>query len=199
MTNRALRWTPPNDADVEALPVGRWWDAVRATADVGNRALEVLGEASGAVIQDDGYGTLYWLTETGSARSWHLRQVRVLTALADETTLLGVPPAHWTTGHRTYWRVPLAHNRCLTDAVRLHAALAQAVTDILGPASGGRQLCYRCQLPTDEPIPVAMEHGGSVGGATIYTCPAHASSPTREALHRRYRVTRSSRPCRRQP
>ncbi|MEU0838829.1 hypothetical protein ABZ370_05060 [Streptomyces sp. NPDC005962] len=58
MTTRALSWTPPNNADVEVLPVGRWWDAVRATADVGNRALEVLGEVSGAVIQDDGYGTL---------------------------------------------------------------------------------------------------------------------------------------------
>ncbi|MEU1804412.1 hypothetical protein [Streptomyces sp. NPDC019937] len=176
MTTRALSWTPPNDADVEALPVGRWWDAVRATAAVGNRALEVLGEASGAVIQDDGYGTLYWLIETGSARSWHLRQVRVLTALADETTLLGVPPAHWITGHSTYWRVPLTQDRRLTDAVRLHDALAQAVRDVLGPVPGGRQLCYRCQLPTDEPILVAMEHGGSVGGPPIYACPQHAPS-----------------------
>ncbi|MET7933506.1 hypothetical protein [Streptomyces sp. NPDC005322] len=37
------------------------------------------------------------------------------------------------------------------------------------------RICYRCQLPTDEPIPVLTEHTGSVAGATIFACPAHAA------------------------
>ncbi|MET8180751.1 hypothetical protein [Streptomyces sp. NPDC005336] len=146
-----------------------------APTAVGDRALQTLGEASAAVIQDDTYGKLYWLIEKDTARSWCLRQVRVLTALIDETILLGVPPADWVRGHHTYWRLPLAHDRYMTDAWRLHDALAQAISDVLGPAPSGRQLCYRCQLPTDEPIPVVMEHSGSVGGATIYACPKHAA------------------------
>ncbi|MET8074675.1 hypothetical protein ABZU86_34960 [Streptomyces sp. NPDC005271] len=159
MTTRALPWTPPPAADIEALPVGKWWDAVSAPVAIGERALTMLGRASGAVIQDDTHGKMYWLIGRDTARSWHLRQVRVLTELADETTLLGVPPAHWSeTGHRTYWRLPLAPGRYLTDSWRLHDALDRAILELLGPAPSGRQLCYRCQLPTDEPIPVAMEH-----------------------------------------
>jgi hypothetical protein len=74
MTPKALPWKPPPSADVEALPVGRWWDAVRATPTVGGHALRLLGDATGAVIQDS-YTTLYWLIEVGSAKSWHLRRV----------------------------------------------------------------------------------------------------------------------------
>ncbi|MEU5730174.1 hypothetical protein ACFV27_08995 [Streptomyces antimycoticus] len=175
MTTRDLPWTPPNTEDVEPLPVGRWWDAVSAPAAVGDRALELLGRESGAVIQDDLYGKLYWLIGVDTARSWCLRRVRVLAALADETTLLGVPPAAWTADHHSYWRVPLGPGRYLTDIRPLHEALAQAVSEVLGPAPEIRQLCYRCQLPTDEPTPVAMEHSGSVGGVTIYACPKHAA------------------------
>ncbi|MFI0768108.1 hypothetical protein ACH4TQ_24985 [Streptomyces sp. NPDC021218] len=52
--------------------------------------------------------------------------------------------------------------------------MAQAAGEILGPKPDGRQLCYRCQLPTDEPVPVAIAHSGSVAGRTVYACPAHA-------------------------
>lgn len=173
---KAMPWTPPNTEDVEALPVGKWWDAVSVSAAVGDRALQVLGEESGAVIQDDLYGKLYWLIETDSARSWCVRRVRVLTTLTDETTLLGVPPAGWTAERHSYWRVPLGPGRYLTEAGRLHEALAQAVTEVLGPVPEVRQLCYRCQLPTDEPTPVAMEHSGGVGGVTIYACPKHVTN-----------------------
>ena len=30
MTTHNLPWNPPPAVDVEALPVGKWWDAVRA-------------------------------------------------------------------------------------------------------------------------------------------------------------------------
>ncbi|WP_306305267.1 hypothetical protein [Streptomyces hygroscopicus] len=146
---------------------------MRAPTAVGERALEVLGEATGAVIQDK-HGPLYWLVEVGSATSWHLRGVRVLTELADERTYLGVPPVSWTTGPRSHWRVPLGRGRYLTDAWRLRQALAEADRAEYGPMPEGRQLCYRCQLPTDEPIPVDVEARANGVGKIIYACPTHA-------------------------
>ncbi|MEU1902532.1 MULTISPECIES: hypothetical protein [Streptomyces] len=176
-----LPWTPPPAVDVEVLPAGKWWDSVRAAPRVGERALELLGEDTGAVIQDK-YGTLYWLIEVGSAENWCLRQVRVLTEMADESTYLGVPPISRTEGPGAHWRVPLSADRYLTDAFKLREALAAADRAELGPVPQGRQLCYRCQLPTDEPVIVAVEHSGSVAGATIYACPSHARTYPRDGV-----------------
>ncbi|MCG0285204.1 hypothetical protein [Streptomyces sp. PSAA01] len=147
---QVLLWTPSPAVDVEALPAGKWWDAVRAAPTVGERALQLLGDATGAVIQDK-HGPLYWLVAVGSATSWHLRQVRVLTELADEKTYLGVPPVSWTEGPETHWRVPLTADHYLTDAGKLWGALAEADRAVLGPVPQGRRTCYRCELPTDEP------------------------------------------------
>ncbi|MFF7652839.1 hypothetical protein ACFZCY_23965 [Streptomyces sp. NPDC007983] len=36
------------------------------------------------------------------------------------------------------------------------------------------QVCARCQRPTNEPVVVTVEHGGSVGGGTAYACPGCA-------------------------
>ncbi|MEU8877707.1 hypothetical protein AB0D24_42570 [Streptomyces javensis] len=174
MSTEALPWTPPPAVDVEPLPAGKWWDAVSAPTPVADRALELLGRSSGAVIQDDLYSKTYWLIGVDTARSWCLRQVRVLTELADETTLLGVPPTSWGPEHQTYWRIPLGPDRYLTDTNHLAHALRQAVNEVLGPAPDGRQLCYRCQLPTDEPIPVEAENIRSAVGRVTYACPTHA-------------------------
>ncbi|MEU5268465.1 hypothetical protein AB0G77_07970 [Streptomyces hygroscopicus] len=174
MTTHNLPWNPPPAVDVEALPVGKWWDAVRAASIVGERALKTLGDETGAVIQDR-YGTLYWLVAVGSATSWHLRQVRVLTELADERTYLGVPPISWTAGPRSHWRVPLGPDRYLTDAWKLREALAEADRAEYGHMPEGRQLCYRCQLPTDEPIPLTTETTTGVDH-TLYACPTHATT-----------------------
>ncbi|MBP8534851.1 hypothetical protein [Streptomyces sp. MK37H] len=182
MTTKPLPWTPPNAEDIEPLPVGEWWDAISAPTPVADRALELLGDRSGAVIQDGAYGKTYWLIGIDTARGWRMRQIRVLTARADETTLLGVPPASWGPEQQTHWRIPLGPNRYLTDPQHLARALRQAVDDVLGPAPDGRQLCYRCQLPTDEPVPVAIEHTGSVAGATTYACPTHARDYPRDAM-----------------
>ncbi|MFD0444412.1 MULTISPECIES: hypothetical protein [Streptomyces violaceusniger group] len=181
MTTRALPWTPPPATDVQALPAGKWWDAVRAAPTVGERALKLLGDDNGAVIQDK-YGTLYWLVAVGSATSWHLRQVRVLTELADECTYLGVPPNSWTTPPGTHWRVPLSVDHYLTDAWKLWGALAEADRVELGPIPQGRQTCYRCELPTDEPVIVDVQHGGSGPGRTVYACPTHALAHRRDPL-----------------
>ncbi|MEU8826508.1 hypothetical protein [Streptomyces sp. NPDC048636] len=171
-----LLWTPPSSGDVEALPVGKWWDAVRVSPPVGERALGLLGDDTGAVIQDS-CGTLYWLVAIGSAASWHLRGTRVLCELADEATYLGVPPADWTEPtrrSRVHWRVPLGPDRYLTDTRLLREALAAADHAEFGPRVDGRRLCHSCQLPTEEPVLVGEEHGGSLGGGIIYACPRHA-------------------------
>ncbi|ATL82732.1 hypothetical protein [Streptomyces malaysiensis] len=181
-TTRTLPWTPPNTEDIEPLPVGEWWDAISAPTTVADRALELLGGRSGAVIQDDTYGKTYWLIGIDTARSWCIRQIRLLTALADETTLLGVPPVTWGPEHRTHWRIPLGPNRYLTGTDQLARALRQAVNEVLGPAPDGRQLCHRCQLPTDEPVPIAIEHTGSVAAATTYACPTHARHHPRDTV-----------------
>lgn len=36
------------------------------------------------------------------------------------------------------------------------------------------RICYRCQKPTSQPVPVAIKHSSSAGGATLYACPTHA-------------------------
>ncbi|WP_374229220.1 hypothetical protein [Streptomyces sp. NEAU-YJ-81] len=154
---------------------------MRAAPTVGERALKVLSDETGAVIQDK-YGTLYWLVAVGSATSWHLRQVRVLTQLADESTYLGVPPISWTEGPRTHWRVPLSAEHYLTDAFKLWGALAEADRVVFGPVPQGRQTCYRCELPTEEPVIVDVQHGGSGAGRTIYACPRHTRTYQRDAV-----------------
>ncbi|CDR05901.1 predicted protein [Streptomyces iranensis] len=155
-----------------------------APTSVADRALELLGDQSGAVIQDDTYGKTYWLIAIGTdtPRGWRMRQVRVLTELADEGTLLGVPPASWGPEHRTYWRIPLGPGQYLTDTHHLVPALRQALDAVLGPEPDGRQLCYRCQLPTDEPVPVSIEHSGSVASAAVYACPTHARDYPRDSV-----------------
>nr|WP_043237023.1 hypothetical protein [Streptomyces violaceusniger] len=181
MNPQVLPWTPPNNEDVEALPAGKWWDAVRAQPTVGERAVQLLGDETGAVIQDK-HGPLYWLVQVGSATSCHLRQVRVLTKLTDECTYLGVPPVSWTEGPSTHWRVPLSADHYLTDAFKLWGALAEADRAALGPVPQGRQTCYRCELPTDEPVIVDVQHGGSGAGRTVYACPPHARAYQRDVV-----------------
>ncbi|WP_180990875.1 hypothetical protein [Streptomyces malaysiensis] len=163
MTTRTLPWTPPPAVDVEALLVGKRWDAVSTAVSIGDRALQLLGNASGAVIQDDTHGKLYWLIGVDTARGWCLRHVRVLTALADETVLLGVPPTTWTDGHDPYWRVPLGPGRYLTDTQRLHEALAQATIEICDSAPQGSSFVSRDEghLPFNSVEPKAhLELGG---------------------------------------
>ncbi|MER7788140.1 hypothetical protein [Streptomyces sp. NPDC097640] len=135
MTTRALKWTPPSGYDVKLVPTGTWWDAVRASATVGEHALKLLGDESGAVIQDR-YGPLYWLVAPGAADGWDVREVQVLGASTAEASYVGVPPAHWTSGPGTRWRIPVGPDCYLTEAELLHGAPALAALDELGPVEG---------------------------------------------------------------
>ena len=118
-------WTPPR-GEVEMVKVGPYWDVLRAPAEIGERALELLGDTSGAVIAD--YGLMYWLIPSGHAEWWgRMQNIHALGAHAAEVTYVGVPPAHWTEGPRLHWRIPVGPDRYLTDANRLREALARAI------------------------------------------------------------------------
>ncbi|MET7900467.1 hypothetical protein [Streptomyces sp. NPDC005336] len=131
MTTRVQPWTPPRDY-VELVEAGAPWDAVRAPAPIGERALALLGSATGAVIAD--YAQMYWLVRPGSTRGWRrIRQVQLLGADHAEITYVGVPPITRTQGPRLHWRVPMGPDRYLTDEDRLREALIRAVVAELGP------------------------------------------------------------------
>ncbi|MFE2186567.1 hypothetical protein [Streptomyces sp. NPDC059455] len=70
--------------------------------------------------------------------------------------------------------MPLSADHYLTDAWKLWDALAEADRAEYGRTPVGRQLCYRCQLSTDEPIPVEVEDSRSDVGKVTYACPPHA-------------------------
>jgi len=126
-------WTPPRGDDVEMIEVGHYWDVVRAPADIGERALALLGDETGAVIAD--YGLMYWLIPAGRAQTWQLRrrEIYALNAERAGVTYVGVPPAAQTTGPRLHWQIPIGPDRYLTDADRLREALSRAVSE---PAEG---------------------------------------------------------------
>ncbi|MES4901881.1 MULTISPECIES: hypothetical protein [unclassified Streptomyces] len=100
---------------------------------VGEHALKLLGDESGAVIQDK-HGPMYWLVMLGAAEGWNVRQVHVLGASLATASYIGVPPAHWTSRPGTHWRIPVGPGRYLTDARLLCGALVLAALAELGPA-----------------------------------------------------------------
>ncbi|MEV6130784.1 hypothetical protein AB0M05_28810 [Streptomyces violaceusniger] len=109
--------------------VGLDWDAVRAPVEIGERALALLGDATGAVIAD--YAQMYWLIAAGSAQHWRrLPQVQALSEAP--ISYIGIPPISRTTGPTLHWRVPLGPDCYLTDNPLLRGALAQAIAAELG-------------------------------------------------------------------
>ncbi|MER7795606.1 hypothetical protein [Streptomyces sp. NPDC097640] len=99
---------------------------------IGKRTLDLLGNATGAVIENPFDRVLYWLIEPGAAAEWDmglLPSVQVWGA----TAYIEVPPVARTTGPGVHWRVPLGYGRYLTDATALFAALKIATSAALGP------------------------------------------------------------------
>nr|WP_236057827.1 hypothetical protein [Streptomyces sabulosicollis] len=130
-----LPWAPPSGADVRMVRVGPHWDAVRAPEALGERALGILGGATGAVVAD--YNLMYWLIRPGAAQYWRrIRQVQTLGTGRLETSYLGVPPIDRTSGPYLHWRVPLGPGRYLTDANRLREALVRAGGTEVGVGEG---------------------------------------------------------------
>ena len=137
MTTRALPWIPPR-SEVEMVEVGPYWDVLRAPVEIGERALALLGNRSGAVIAD--YGLMYWLIPSGEAQYWQrlYAGVQALGAHSAEVTYVGVPPAHWRSGPRLHWRVPVGPDRYLTDPIRLREAVVRAVAAELAEEATAR-------------------------------------------------------------
>ncbi|MFH8369210.1 hypothetical protein [Streptomyces sp. NPDC018031] len=126
----AARWRPPTD-EATAQAAGEWWDAVRVPADIGARALDRLGDDSGAVISDGWGRLLYWLIPPGTAEDWRLPRVQVLGRTAREMAYVGVPPAHRQSGPALHWRIPpTTDGRWLTEPEALHTALTGATAEL---------------------------------------------------------------------
>lgn len=126
MNTRAEPWTPPTGMAVVAIRAGEHWDAVKVSAELGNRALARLGDASGAVISDGHDMSLYWLLRPGAADGWNLPHVRVLGGAGGQIHYVPVPGTARTARPGPHWRVPHAYNRHLTDGDTLRAALTAA-------------------------------------------------------------------------
>ncbi|MEE4597602.1 hypothetical protein V2J94_37970 [Streptomyces sp. DSM 41524] len=143
MTTETLSWTPCGN-DIEMVEVGIHWDAVRAPVTLGERALELLGTATGAVVAD--YGSMYWLIRRGTPQYWRrLPRVQALDSSGARTAHIGVPPVTHTTGPRLHWRMPVGPEQYLTNSTQLRKALAQAVIDELGMDEDGRSCLPRTQ------------------------------------------------------
>jgi CRISPR-associated Cas5-like protein len=172
VTNHAASWQPPAGIDCEAQRVGSAWDAVRAPAEVGALVLAWLADDSGAVIEDAYSRTMYGLVTPGSADGWDpvpLRPAYVLRDTAHETYYLGVPPAHRTTGPGLHWRIPVSHDRYLTEPDPLRSALRAVAS--AAPETGA---CTRCAAETTELIrlPARPDHHGISRAARL--CPTCA-------------------------
>ncbi|MDT0308372.1 hypothetical protein RM780_15585 [Streptomyces sp. DSM 44917] len=132
-----------------------------ATPD-GLCALRLLGNAAGPVIEDQAKGTLCWLVAVGAADTWRLAGVRILVR-GDQ---LAVPPAAWTQGPATRWRVP-PRGTCLSEPRPLHDALAVATSERPRPIECFRSpechmdhhlVCTKAEAPPSPPdIPVIYQ------------------------------------------
>ncbi|NUP40716.1 MAG: hypothetical protein HOY76_27800 [Streptomyces sp.] len=99
---------------------------------IGKRALDLLGEATGAVIENPFDKVFYWLIAPGSAAGWDmsaLPSVQVWGA----TAYIEVPSVDSRRGPGVRWRVPPRDDRHLTDPTVLLAALKIATSAALGP------------------------------------------------------------------
>ncbi|MFI2636261.1 hypothetical protein ACH5A2_38750 [Streptomyces collinus] len=117
-------WMQPGSVEVRAVAAGGWWDAVRVPLDLGIDVLRHLGDETGAVIRDGGFGgRLYWLVPPGSAADWNLPQVRVL----GRGSHVVIPPLHRVLSPGLCWQIPPSRDREWTNTHRLHSALRTAL------------------------------------------------------------------------
>jgi len=116
-------------------PAGYTWDAIRAPIVIGNRALQILGHRSGAVLEDPSGRSMYWFVPPGTAASWALCDT---SALGRGVTVV-VPPKRKTLPPGPYWRICPSDGALLTNAGGLLAALQDALAAAVGLREpGGR-------------------------------------------------------------
>ncbi|WFB09839.1 hypothetical protein LRS74_24420 [Streptomyces sp. LX-29] len=123
---------------------------------IGEVALALLGEESGAVIADTRGAVWYWLVRPGTAADWSLHRVLA------QGAFVVVPGRERKGGPGLHWRVPPSGARSLTDPDRLHAALMAANRAV--------KCCYRCDRLTSDPVFVADVHVASGADRAVYAC-----------------------------
>ncbi|OMI38228.1 hypothetical protein [Streptomyces sparsogenes] len=98
---------------------------------IGKRTLELLGDATGAVIENPFDRVLCWLIPPGSAAGWAMAELPSIEVWG-ATAYIEVPPADFRGGPGVRWLVP-PHDRHLTAPAALLAALQTATREALGP------------------------------------------------------------------
>ncbi|MCX4588136.1 hypothetical protein [Streptomyces sp. NBC_01481] len=119
----------PTIGGCELQAAGVDWDAVRAPRSIGIRALAILGNHSGAVIEDPCEPAVYWFVREGSTTGWEVPETRPLGV----TQYLVVPPAHRVKGPGPHWRISPTDGRLITDVRALRTAIEAAVAPFRGP------------------------------------------------------------------
>lgn len=99
------------------------WDAIRVPRNIGTHALVILGNRSGAVIEDPGEPAVYWFVRKGSTTGWSIPETRPLSM----TQHLVVPPPHRVAGPGPHWRICPTDDGLITDVRELRAAIEAAV------------------------------------------------------------------------
>lgn len=130
------QWEPPPGRDSMQIEAGVFWDAVRAPGYLSDRAVQELGDASGAVIRDPYVHRLTWLVPVGTARDWEpIGDVEAFGAAC----WLEVPPAERTRGQGPYWLLRPDPGRLLTSPSVLHRALLNSLAAQFGPRTEVRR------------------------------------------------------------
>ncbi|MEU9792456.1 hypothetical protein AB0E27_17845 [Streptomyces sparsogenes] len=126
-------WMPTSGRSAELQPAGRSWDVVRVplSIGIGNRTLGLLGDTTGAVIQNPFDEVLYWLIALRSAETWDMTLLPGIQVWG-ATAYIEVPPIDCRKGPGVRWRVP-PRGQYLTDPGALLAALKTATHEALGP------------------------------------------------------------------
>ncbi|MFF3844654.1 hypothetical protein [Streptomyces sp. NPDC002328] len=112
----------PSAAGCTLHDAGQEWDAIRVPRSVGLAALGILGRRCGAVVEDPISSAVYFFTEVGTAAEWDAVNTRAL----GEGSTLTIPPTRRMEGPGVHWRISPSHDRWLTDAEALRAAIADA-------------------------------------------------------------------------
>ncbi|MEU0671378.1 hypothetical protein ABZ330_00500 [Streptomyces sp. NPDC006172] len=112
----------PSAAGCTLHDAGQEWDAIRVPRSVGLAALGILGQRSGAVVEDSISSAVYFFTPVGTAARWDAENTRAL----GEGSTVTIPPARRTEGPGVHWRICPGDGRWLTDPQALQAAIADA-------------------------------------------------------------------------
>ncbi|MBC3992331.1 hypothetical protein H8N00_26325 [Streptomyces sp. AC563] len=117
-------WIPPGGG-VRWTRIGELgWHALTVPTYLGDRVLAALGDASGAVIEEDVERRQTWLIEPNSPTMQRFHGHPVVSVRGDDDSFLFVPGM--TRDHTVWWRVAPTGDRLLTDAELLATAVVDA-------------------------------------------------------------------------